>query len=83
MTRLSSTTVDSALWSIELYLMRRYGCDAAAREIAPLRWYIGTGRASVSFLHGLLKAKTYMVARKLHEGGSDEAVIRRVSEYLG
>lgn len=83
MTHLSSTSIDSALWSIELYLMRRYGCDAAAREIAPLRWYIGTGRASVSFLHGLLEAKTFMVARKLHEGGSDETVIRRVADYLG
>ena len=82
MTNLSYTSIDSVLWSVQFHLMRKYGCDTAARDVAPLRWYINTGRASVSFLKALVNAKPFMVARKLHQGGSDDAMIKRVSEYL-
>lgn len=80
---ISATTIDTMLWHIQRELMHRYGCDRAARDIAPLRWYIDTGRASADFLRSLFAAKPFMVARKLHMGGSDEEVIARVKSYIG
>ena len=79
----SATVIDATLWEITVALMKRHGTDAAFREIAPLNWYIGTGRASTEFLKRLAAAKPFMIARKLHAGGSDDEIIRRVETYLG
>lgn len=82
-TNISETAIDNCLWAIHDELQKRYGWRIAYRENAPLCYYINSGRASADFLHRLLDAKPFMVARKLHQGGSDDAVIRRVKEYLG
>jgi len=74
--------IDSSLWNITVYLMRKYGCDTAYREISPLSWYINTGRASTEFIRQLAKAKPFMIGRMLHKGGSDDEIIKRVKEYL-
>lgn len=81
--RISSTATDACLRQIEKTLIDKYGCDVAAREMEPLRWYIDTGRASTDFLRRLYKAKPFMVGRKLHSGGSDRDVIDRVRKYIG
>ena len=74
---------DNYIWSVKLYLMKKYGCSQAERDIYPLSWYIGTGRASMNFLHKLASAKPFMIARKLHEGGSHDDAIKRVMQYIG
>lgn len=79
----SMTGVDGKLWEIKLYLINKYGSRAADNDVDPLRWYISTGRASVDFLKALLQAKSFMVARKLHEGGSYDESIARVKKYIG
>jgi len=79
---ISNTAVEGRLWDIRLYLGRKYGYDETAQDIAPLSWYIGTGRASLDFLRAFMAAKTFMVARKLHMGGSYEEVIHRIKEYI-
>lgn len=79
----NATTIGNFLWETEQRLMLAYGCDAAEREIAPLKWYINTGRASTAFLKKLFAAKPFMVARKLHMGGSDEEIIKRIRKYIG
>lgn len=79
---ISCTSIDNMLFSIEKCLMRSYGCDAASRDISPLLWYINTGRASLPFLRALLASKPYMVARRLHKGGSDMEVINRIKSIL-
>ena len=79
---MSYTKIDNFLWEVEYYLMRRYGCSTAEREVYPLRWYIHTGRAPVSFLTTMLMAKPYVIARVLHMGGSDEEIIGRVKAKL-
>lgn len=57
--------------------MGLYGVDQAYRDMYPLTWYITTGRASVAFLRALNSTKPFLVARRLHQGGSyDEAVLR-------
>ena len=79
----SKNSIDDCIWKIQKVLMTKYGCTAADREIAPLIWYINTGRASTLFLKSLIDAKPFMIARKLHMGGSDTEIIERVKTYIG
>ena len=76
-------TIDTCIWNIKKVLMEKYGTMAADREIAPLVWYIETGRASTPFLEKLLSAKAFMIARRLHAGGSDMEIIARVKACVG
>lgn len=81
---ISYWAVDDGLYQIKKALMRTKGLclDDASIIMAPLYWYVGTGRASLDFLRALLNAKPYMIARKLYEGGADEEVIQRIRAYL-
>lgn len=76
-------SVETGLWQIQRCLMEKYGTDQAIIDIAPLQWYVSTGRASCDFLRALLSAEPFMVARKLHLGGSYEEALARVKEYIG
>lgn len=80
---ISDTAVETGLWHIQRTLMEKYGCDTAERDMYPLHWYVGTGRASLDFLRKLLTAKPFMVARKLHMGGSDDEILQRIKKYIG
>lgn len=79
---MSYTTIECAIWNIEYYLMRKYGCDTAGSDIAPLKWYITTGRASLDFLRLLIKAKPFMVGRTLHDAPSYDKAIDKLKNYL-
>lgn len=79
----NATSIDTGLWAIQRYGMQHYGTDAAAQDIAPLKWYINTGRTPLEFTRKLLNAKPFMVARKLHEGGSYDEAIQRIKDYIG
>ena len=74
---------ENILWRIERVLRAKYGIDQADRDIDPLAWYIKTGRASMEFIKLLSDAKPFMVARRLHEGGSYEETIQRVKKLIG
>lgn len=74
--------IDNGLWSIERYLMNKYGYDTAQRDMDPLRWYIFTGRASAYVVRQILSAKPFMVGRLLHKGGSYDEAIQRVISYV-
>lgn len=74
---------DDYLWDIKKYLMNKYGVDQAERDIDPLAWYIKTGRASVRFLNLLYKKKPFLIARKLHGGGSYDDIINSIKVYIG
>lgn len=80
---LSSTLIDNTLWNIKYFLMTHYGTADSERDIAPLAWYVVTGRASREFLHLLVDAKPYMIGRRLHQGGSYDEVIHRIQNFLG
>ena len=79
----NKNSIDDYIWKVQKILMEKYGCTAADREIAPLVWYINTGRASTPFLEKLLSAKAFMIARRLHAGGSDMEIIARVKACVG
>lgn len=79
----NATSIETFLWNVQRELMDRYGVDAASREIEPLRWYVDTGRASTPCIRKMMEAKPFMLARKLHQGGSDDEIIKRVQKYLG
>lgn len=80
---LSATTIETMIWNIQREITTRLGVTAGYREISPLSRYINTGRASLDFLQRLYHAKPFMVARKLHQGGSDDEIIKRVQKYIG
>lgn len=79
----NSTSIETFLWCVQRELMDRYGVDAASREIEPLRWYIGTGRASTPCIRKMMEANPFMLARKLHQGGSTIEIINRILKYIG
>jgi hypothetical protein len=76
-------SVENGLYAIQRRIIDKYGYSQSVEDIYPLNWYIGTGRASVEFLRLLLTAKPFMIARKLHEGGSVQEVVDRIRTYLG
>ena len=80
---INAVSIETGLWAIQRYLMERHGVYQAAQDVAPLSWYINTGRAPIEFIRMVLNAKPYMVARKLHEGGSYDEAIQRVKDYIG
>ena len=63
----SYTVVDNKIWEIQMWLVQheRWTLDTAQRFMAPLRWYVSAGRASVEFLRALVTAKTFVVGRVL------------------
>ena len=81
--RIDWAGIEEGLWTIRVYLMNRYGVDKAEQNMAPLTWYIGTGRASCDFIRAVLTAKPFMIGRKLNEGGTYDEAINRVKKYIG
>lgn len=82
-THVSQTMIDNTLWAIQKSLHNQHGVTGAERIIAPLLWYINTGRASMNFLGKLVQKKPYLIGRVLAKGGSYDEAIQRVKEYIG
>lgn len=80
---ISPVAVETGLWHIQRCIMQKHGIDQSYEDIAPLAWYISTGRASCDFIRAVLTAKPFMVARKLHMGGTYDEVIQRIKDYIG
>lgn len=79
---MSYTLIESRLWDVQTWLARRYTVDTAEGILAPLRWYIWTGRASVPFLRAYCEAKTFVIGRILIKGGSYDEIIARLKKRL-
>ena len=77
------TVTDRYIWAVRLYLMKKYGVDAADRMMDPLTWYVGTCRASVDFLYKLKDVKPYVIGRILAKGGSTDEVIKNIKTRIG
>ena len=80
---INRTAIDTCIWSIKRYMMKKYGCDSANALFAPLEWYVTTDRASLDFLRWLLSAKTFVIARSLARGGSYDDAISRLMAKVG
>lgn len=82
---MSKTMIDDMLWDIRKALMFWANDDmtSSERHIAPLTWYINTGRASCLFINKLHDANYRLIARDLHQGGSHEEVINRICKRIG
>lgn len=76
------TKTDRIINSIYMHLLEKYGPDQAERDIYPLAWYINSGRANAAFINKLDEVKPFMIARRLHKGGSVEQQIDRVCSFL-
>lgn len=80
---ISATLIQNTLDRIELASMKRFGVDAAQRDLDPLKWYIFTGRAPSEFIRRLAKARPIIVARRLHTAGTYNEAIERVKKLIG
>ncbi len=80
---MSYSEIKTYLFDVERCLMVKYGARRAELDLDPLVWYITTGRAPTSFLKALLEKKPYLVARRLHQGGSHQEVVYRLCKFLG
>ena len=77
--------VNNYIHKAVMYGTPRIGLDASYSVLAPLTWYIGTGRASYEFTARLAAKKPYRVFQVLHKasGGSYDDAIKAVKLYLG
>lgn len=80
---LSRTAIETCEGHIMRELYKLGTVSEAERAFAPLGRYIWTGRASADFLKRLIYAKPFMIARRLHKGGSDDEVVNRICQYIG
>ena len=76
------TYSEKVLMKIEMYLMKKYGCDEAHRLIDPLSWYINTGRASMGFIRGVDATKPHLIARILKRSGSAQDIVDALKAYV-
>ena len=81
-------TIEDKLYDIQHRAYQYSDLATAQRATAPLVWYVGTDRASISFLRALDSAGsrqiTTIAKRLLKAGGMDyDASIHSVAEYLG
>ena len=58
------------------------GWPLTASPVAPLRWYISTGRIPTPFLKTLLTVRPDVIARLLLKGGTDDDIIARIRSKL-
>lgn len=77
--------VENFIHKVVMYGAPRIGLDASRLVLAPLAWYIGTGRASYDFTARLATKKPYRVFQVLHKasGCSYDDAIKAVKLYLG
>lgn len=80
---LGRTTIERNIWKIQRVLLEKYGTAQAASDVATLVWYIETGRASADYLRKLFAVKPFLIARRLHLGGSYDEALERVSKCIG
>ena len=59
--------VNNYIHKAVMYGAPRIGLDASYLVLAPLTWYIGTGRASYDFTARLATKKPYRVFQVLHK----------------
>lgn len=82
----SSWQIDDAIFSIKMKIWKKTSSKESESLIAPLEWWINTGRASTPFLKALVfttERQKLTIANKLVQGGSYEEAIKRVRDYLG
>lgn len=80
---MSRTAIETMLWHIQREIMQRRGATASENLIAPLTWYISTGRAPTEFLKKLYETRPVLVARDLAKGGTYDEVINRICQRIG
>ena len=76
--------VDEYIWNVRMYLWKKCGMRETDRIIDPLVYYVGTGRASTSFLKALLEIKPYIVGRHLlkHDDGCLDDQVKLLKEMV-
>lgn len=82
---MSYRMIEDYLWKIQYYLMRNYGSMNAEFMMYPLRWYIKSGHASITFFKLLMRKRPYLIGRVLRdtENCSIDDTVNAVIKYIG
>ncbi len=77
--------VDSMIYNIHMYLMKKYNLRVADEDIEPLFWYFRTFKPTDALKWKLVNIKPHLIARKLHEyrGQDRYAVMHTVLNHFG
>lgn len=81
--RLSATSINFCLRSLQDQLAAEYGYADSERMMWPLLWYINSERASTDFLQRLINASdqaSKSIRRALAKGGSHDDVINTICQ---
>ena len=80
---ISRNGIDDYIWDVEHICINSAGFAPGERAVAPLAYYINTGRASVEFLRKLFRVHPRWIARILLDGRSDHETLSRVKKRIG
>ena len=87
MKNVSFCNIDNAVHDIKTKMYKKYSVDDAERYIAPLIYYINTGRASTDFLRilvNLTERQKSTIANKLIKNyNNTENAINSICKYVG
>ncbi len=70
-------SIEEYLWDTRKAMWKTISVNDSSNAIYPLKWYIGTGRASLEFLKKLIQVKPFVMARfliKIQDNSVDAAV---------
>lgn len=80
---ISCDGIDNYLYAVEDKIRAKSDVVRVGWDyIAPLRWYIATGRASRDFLSRLVAIRPAYTARILLSGGSDLEIMEKVKRKV-
>ena len=87
MKNVSFCNIDNAVHDIKSKMYKKHSVDDVERYIAPLIYYINTGRASTDFLRilvNLTERQKSTIANKLIKNyGNTENAINSICKYVG
>lgn len=82
---ISAYSIDEYLWDVRKSMWKKLTMNETSVAIDPLKYYVETGRASVSFLHKLIQVKPYVMARYLIkiQDNSVDTIIELIKKKIG
>ena len=73
--------LDEYMKDVWYSIWKKYGIGSADRAIAPLEWWIKTGRATLPECKALIRKKPYVIGRILCQSKSEDGLMVYTMNY--